>query len=81
MSKDFAAYLYLTTTPTDSAAAATALASGRKTYNNAINWSNDDRPMRGETIAEIAKSQGKSVGRHHHRRVERCDPGRPRRRA
>ncbi len=62
MSKDFAAYLYLTTTPTDSAAAATALATGRKTYNNAINWSNDDRPMRAETIAEIAKSQGKSVG-------------------
>ena len=55
MSKDFAAYLYLTTTPTDSAAAATALATGRKTYNNAINWSNDDRPLRAETIAEIAK--------------------------
>ncbi len=59
---DFAGYLYLTTTPTDSAAAATALASGQKTYNNAINWSNDDRPMQGQTIAEIAKSQGKSVG-------------------
>jgi alkaline phosphatase len=55
-------YCYLITTPTDSAAAATAMATGRKTYNNAINWSNDDRPMRGETIAEIAKAQGKSVG-------------------
>jgi alkaline phosphatase len=59
---DFAGYLWLTTTPTDSAAAATALAAGRKTFNNAINWSNDDRPMRGQTIAEIAKAQGKSVG-------------------
>jgi alkaline phosphatase len=62
MSKDFAAYLFLTTTPTDSAASASALASGRKTYNNAINWSNEDRPLRGQTIAEIAKAQGKSVG-------------------
>ena len=59
---DFAGYLWLTTTPTDSAAAATALASGQKTFNNAINWSNDDRPLRGETIAEVAKAQGKSVG-------------------
>ncbi len=54
--------LYLTRTATDSAAAATAMATGRKTYNNAINWSNDDRPRRGETIAEIAKTRGKSVG-------------------
>jgi alkaline phosphatase len=61
-SRDFASYLYLTTTPTDSAASATALASGRKTYNNAINWSNDDRPLQGQTIAEIAKAQGKAVG-------------------
>jgi alkaline phosphatase len=58
----FAGYVYLTTTPTDSAAAATALATGRKTYNAAINWSNDNRPMLGQTIAEIAKKQGKSVG-------------------
>ena len=59
---DFAGYACLTATPTDSAAAATALATGRKTYNNAINWSNDNRPMRGLTIAEIAKAAGKSVG-------------------
>ena len=59
---DFAGYKYLTSTPTDSAAAATALATGRKTYNGAINWSNDDRPLRGETIAELAKRAGKSVG-------------------
>jgi alkaline phosphatase len=58
----FAGYAYLTTTCTDSAAAATALATGQKTYNSAINWTNDGRPMRGKTIAEIAKSQGKSVG-------------------
>jgi alkaline phosphatase len=59
---DFAGYAWLTSTPTDSAAAATALASGQKTYNNAINWTNDNRPMRGQTIAEIAKAQGKSAG-------------------
>ncbi len=58
----FAGYYYLVKTCTDSAAAATALATGRKTYNGAINWSNDDRPMRGQTIAEIAKAQGKSAG-------------------
>ena len=58
----FAGYVYLTTTATDSAAAATAMATGRKTYNNSINWSNDNRPMRGLSIAEIAKARGKSVG-------------------
>lgn len=60
--KSFAGYVYLTTTPTDSAAAATAMATGRKTYNNAINWSNDNRPLRGLSIAEIAKARGKSTG-------------------
>jgi alkaline phosphatase len=59
---DFAGYAYLTGNYTDSAAAATALATGHKTYDGAINWSNDDRPMQGQSIAEIAKSQGKSVG-------------------
>ncbi|MBN1394922.1 MAG: alkaline phosphatase [Pirellulales bacterium] len=59
---DFAGYYYLKSTATDSAASGTALATGRKTYNGAINWSNDDRPMRGQTIAEIAKRKGKSVG-------------------
>lgn len=58
----FAGYAFLKSTATDSAAAATALATGRKTYNNAINWSSDNRPLRGATIAEIAKTQGKSVG-------------------
>ncbi|MEN6458054.1 MAG: alkaline phosphatase [Thermoguttaceae bacterium] len=60
--RGFAGYHWQTTTPTDSAAAATALATGKKTYNHAINWSNDGRPMRGLSIAEIAKRCGKSVG-------------------
>ena len=34
----FKGYKYLATNPTDSAAAGTALASGVKTYNNAINY-------------------------------------------
>ncbi len=58
----FVGYGYLKVTPTDSAAAATALASGQRTYNNAINWSNGNRPMTGQTIAELAKVQGKRVG-------------------
>jgi alkaline phosphatase len=59
---NFAGYFYLQNTATDSAAAATAMATGRKTYNNAINWSNEGQPLRGQTIAEIAKTHGKSVG-------------------
>ena len=59
----FAGYQYLKTTFTDSAAAATAMATGRKTYNSSINWPNNDRPlMLGQTIAEIAKAHGKSTG-------------------
>jgi alkaline phosphatase len=58
----FAGYEYLTTTATDSAAAATAMATGRKTYNHAINWTNDGLPLRGQTIAEIAKAHGRSTG-------------------
>jgi len=60
--KIFAGYVYLKASYTDSAASATALATGKKTYNNAINWSNRNQPLRGQTIAEIAKSAGKSVG-------------------
>jgi alkaline phosphatase len=55
-------YDYLKKTPTDSAAAATAMATGQKTYNNAINWTNEDEPMSGECIAEIAKSRGRATG-------------------
>jgi alkaline phosphatase len=58
----FAGYDYLAATATDSAAAATALATGRKTYKGAINWSDDDRSMRGQSIAEIAKAHGKAAG-------------------
>jgi alkaline phosphatase len=57
-----AGYDYLLATPTDSAAAATAMATGLKTYAHAINWSDDGRALRGQTIAEIAKAHGKSTG-------------------
>ena len=58
----FAGYLWLKGSYTDSAAAATALATGVKTYNNAINWSDANEPLRGQTIPEIAKAAGKSAG-------------------
>jgi len=57
-----AAYKYLMGAATDSAAAASALATGMKTYNNAINWSVTNQPLTGKTIAEIAKSRGRAVG-------------------
>ena len=46
---------------TDSAAAGTALATGVKTYNSAINWSDLDRPIL-PTIAHIAAESGRSAG-------------------
>jgi alkaline phosphatase len=55
-------YVWLKTTYTDSAAAATALATGVKTYNSAINWTDLNQPLTGRTIAEYAKQQGRSVG-------------------
>lgn len=55
-------YVWLRSTATDSAAAATAMACGVKTYNGAINWSAADRPLLGQTLAEIAKARGKAVG-------------------
>jgi len=58
----FAGYAYLKQGATDSAAAATAMATGEKTYNNAINWSVVDQPFSGRTIAEIAKARGRAVG-------------------
>ncbi len=54
-------YAWLLSTYTDSAAAATALCSGLKTYNNAINWSDLNRPLK-PNLAETAKAAGKSVG-------------------
>lgn len=61
-SRSFAGYKYLLAGPTDSAASATALATGVKTYNNAINWSVTNQPLTGRTIPEIAKARGRAVG-------------------
>jgi len=38
------------------------MSTGRKTYNHAINWSDFDEPMEGQTLAEQAKAAGWSVG-------------------
>ncbi len=54
-------YHFMETTWPDSAAAATAISTGRKTYNNAINWS-DLNASQGPTIVEIAEGLGKSTG-------------------
>lgn len=56
----FVGYDYATADYTDSAAAATALASGYKTYNNAINWSNNDSRLKhiGEYVVESGRALG-----------------------
>ncbi|MBB5022897.1 alkaline phosphatase [Desulfurispira natronophila] len=57
--------VYLHQNATDSAASATAISTGIKTYNRAINWTNypegtgSPAPV---TIAELAKETGKAVG-------------------
>ena len=56
----FRAYDYVRQNFTDSAAAGTALSAGRKTFNNAVNWSNTGQPMR--MIGDRVKSAGKSLG-------------------
>lgn len=56
----FAGYAYARADYTDSAAAATALASGTKTFNNAINWSNDGEPLK--NIGEYAVESGRALG-------------------
>lgn len=56
----FTGYDYARSDFTDSAAAGTALASGHKTYNNAINWSNDDTPLK--HIGEYAVESGRALG-------------------
>ncbi len=56
----FAGYEYLRRDATDSAAAATALATGTKTYNNAINYSNLGQTLTYAT--QRAKAQGKATG-------------------
>jgi len=52
---------YLHQNATDSAAAGTAISTGQKTYNNAINWSNLNSPIT-PTLPELAKANGKVVG-------------------
>ncbi len=54
-------YAWLRSGSTDSAAAATALSTATKTFNHAINWSDQDQPL-GPTLAEMAKAAGKAVG-------------------
>lgn len=56
----FFAYDYLRQGVTDSAAAGTAIASGVKTYNNAINYDNFGRPL--EHIGGMAVDAGKALG-------------------
>ncbi|MBF7689033.1 alkaline phosphatase [Acinetobacter rathckeae] len=53
-------YEYLSKNPTDSAAAGTALASGKKTFNNAINYDNYGNPV--DFITLTAKKEGKATG-------------------
>ena len=53
-------YQYLLSNYTDSAAAGSAIASGQKTYNNAINYDNMGNPM--EFITQVAKKAGKATG-------------------
>ena len=56
----FAAYQYLAAVATDSAAAGTALSSGIKTYNNAINFNNDGVAVEFNTLR--AKHLGMATG-------------------
>jgi alkaline phosphatase len=54
-------YDWLKTIHTDSAAAATALSTAHKSFDNAINWSDLDAPL-SPTMSEAAKKAGRSVG-------------------
>lgn len=53
-------YKWLKSTATDSAAAITAMATGKKTYNNAINWSDFSQPMK--NIHQFFQGAGKMTG-------------------
>lgn len=55
-----AKYKWLQETPTDSAAAATAMGAGVKTYNNAINWSDFSQPVK--TVHQYFQSAGRLTG-------------------
>ncbi len=54
-------YEWATAGYTDSAAAGTALSTGQKTFNNAINWSDLNQPI-APTIPELAGSLGLAAG-------------------
>lgn len=56
----FVGYQYLASVATDSAAAGTALSSGVKTYNNAINFNNNGQPV--DFSALWAKRRGMATG-------------------
>ena len=56
----FSGYDYAQNFYTDSAAAGTALATGQKTYNNAINWSNMDGQL--THIGTLAVESGRALG-------------------
>jgi alkaline phosphatase len=62
----FAGYNFLKTTFVDSASAGTQIASGEKSYNNAINWTNfpagAGTSLDGQTTAELAKAAGRATG-------------------
>lgn len=51
---------YIDIKPTDSAPAATAMGTGKKTYDGSINMSTELEKM--ETLAEVAKAKGKAAG-------------------
>jgi len=57
----FTGYNWLMSTYTDSAAAATAISTGQKTYNNALNWSDMNEAIV-PTIVELAHGAGKATG-------------------
>jgi alkaline phosphatase len=56
----FAGYDYLRQGVTDSAAAGTALASGERTYNNAINYDNFGKPL--TNIGDLVVESGRELG-------------------
>ncbi|MDF2153087.1 alkaline phosphatase [Vibrio sp. CAU 1672] len=58
--RPFAGYSYLNKSATDSAAAGSALATGHKTYNNAISVDYCGQPLK--TITQVAKKHGRATG-------------------
>ncbi|WP_246658364.1 alkaline phosphatase [Rhizobium sp. FKY42] len=56
----FVGYQYARMNPTDSAAAATAMATGKKVFNGSINWSTDGTPL--THIGELAVQAGRTLG-------------------